>query len=637
MINDRQKQIIEILNQYSGFLTGKEISQIVHVSDRTIRLDITKINEFYQCILIQSNKRFGYKIDTTLLCKQDIELTSMIPQTSNERCIYIIKELLFKCSEINVVELQDKVFVSGYSIDNDIKKIKKMLSQFPGLKLARNKNHITLQGNESDKRKLYSHLLTQETHGNFLNLNSLTKLFKKFNLIEIKDILENVCEKHQYQLDEVDLPLLMIHVGVAIDRIYQNNYIHKQKYNRKIEKSREYEIASHYFKAVSSFLKLDYVEDEVVLFAFLLMGKKQYEYKETNSNHTIDIEELFTCLVNDIHNVFGIDFSNDESFKHDFSIHLQGLIERMHQNIQANNLYLHEIKKNYPLIFEIAIHVSGLIKHKTGLEISENEIAFLALHLGGAYDRSTANKCYRAIIIMPNHQILPKMFIDKLKLRFDERMKIIKCVNFFETSMIQTLKPDLIITTVPLKHQLDIPTIMVTLFINYDDESRIFQTLNSLERKRHQNDFIGLTNNIMNPNLFFNKKTMKNQDEVINFLCDQLIEKGYASKAYKDDVIKRENISSTSFINGFAVPHSIEVHAKKSAIAIMILDKPIKWGQFEVKMILLLAIQDEEYHLLKIFFDWLSNVVCNPTKFNQLIEVNTYEEFIEKVIVEETI
>ena len=49
-------------------------------------------------------------------------------------------------------------------------------------------------------------------------------------------------------------------------------------------------------------------------------------------------------------------------------------------------------------------------------------------------------------------------------------------------------RADLIITTVPLKHNLNIPTVQVTLFINYEDESKVFQTLNILDKHRYHDD-----------------------------------------------------------------------------------------------------------------------------------------------------
>lgn len=37
---------------------------------------------------------------------------------------------------------------------------------------------------------------------------------------------------------------------------------------------------------------------------------------------------------------------------------------------------------------------------------------------------------------------------------------------------------------------------------------------------------------------------------------------------------------------GFAVPHSIEVSTKKSCISVLILDRSVKWGEFDVRILL---------------------------------------------------
>ena len=56
-------------------------------------------------------------------------------------------------------------------------------------------------------------------------------------------------------------------------------------------------------------------------------------------------------------------------------------------------------------------------------------------------------------------------------------------------SAIRKLEPDLILTTLQLKHNLDIPTVQISLFLNTEDESKIFQTLNALDRNTFKRDF----------------------------------------------------------------------------------------------------------------------------------------------------
>lgn len=630
MLNKRQNQIIDILNNDNNWITGKELAKLLNVSDRTIRSDIDVINKFYDCLLIKSNKRLGYQIDEALLFKQDIETKELIPQNSHERCVYIIRELLFKSKEINLIALQDQVFVSGYSIDNDIKKIRKMISEYPSLKLIRSKNYISLRGNEADKRKLYKQLLTEETHGNFLNLNSIADLWSNFDLLEIKDILEDVCELYNYQIREIDFPMIMIHAGVAIERIINRNYINSKTAKHHLNNNIEYQISYEFFHRVSKTIDIELVEDEVVLFAQLLIGS----YQKDDENENLDrlLNQIVDAVIKEVKDYFDINFSKDKDFKLGLKMHLQLLLERQQNNVTITNIYLQEIKRKYPLVFEMAIRAGEVIADICKINVKENELSFLALHLGAAYDRVNSIKRYRAVIIIPHNQMLSNMCIDKLKLRFEERMVIVKRYGFYEETMIKQQEPDLIITTVPLKHNLNIPTVQITLFVNYEDESKVFQTLNLLDKQRYHEDFVVLVNELIRPDLFHVKKQMASSKEVIDFLCDELISKNLADERYKEDVFKRESVSATSFVNGFAVPHSIEITSKESCISIMILDKPVKWGDFEVKLVLLLAIRDTDSHLLKIFFDWLSSIVSDSNKFRQLLEVKNYQEFIQHVI-----
>ncbi len=630
MLNKRQNQIIDILNNDNNWITGKELAKLLNVSDRTIRSDIDVINKFYDCLLIKSNKRLGYQIDEALLFKQDIETKELIPQNSHERCVYIIRELLFKSKEINLIALQDQVFVSGYSIDNDIKKIRKMISEYPSLKLIRSKNYISLRGNEADKRKLYKQLLTEETHGNFLNLNSIADLWSNFDLLEIKDILEDVCELYNYQIREIDFPMIMIHAGVAIERIINRNYINSKTAKHHLNNNIEYQISYEFFHRVSKTIDIELVEDEVVLFAQLLIGSYQKDDEDENLDKLLN--QIVDAVIKEVKDYFDINFSKDKDFKLGLKMHLQLLLERQQNNVTITNIYLQEIKRKYPLVFEMAIRAGEVIADICKINVKENELSFLALHLGAAYDRVNSIKRYRAVIIIPHNQMLSNMCIDKLKLRFEERMVIVKRYGFYEETMIKQQEPDLIITTVPLKHNLSIPTVQITLFVNYEDESKVFQTLNLLDKQRYHEDFVVLVNELIRPDLFHVKKQMASSKEVIDFLCDELISKNLADERYKEDVFKRESVSATSFVNGFAVPHSIEITSKESCISIMILDKPVKWGDFEVKLVLLLAIRDTDSHLLKIFFDWLSSIVSDSNKFRQLLEVKNYQEFIQHVI-----
>lgn len=435
MLNKRQEKIILLLDDSKSWITGKEISRLMNVSDRTIRSDIDTINRYYDKPLIESNLRSGYRINQEVLVTLPIELNTVIPQTPEERCIYIIQELMFEKSEINLLDLQDQVFISGYSIDNDIKRIKKMLEPYDDIKLVRSRNYIHLEGSEQSKRQLYKELLSQETQGNFLNLNRLSSMFQDFDLLKVKKELEDVLDHYNYHVREMSMPMLMIHVGIAVERMLRYNYIETSRSIPELEEHKEYLIAKEFFKRLSKRIRIEVVDDEVKLLAMQLMGKKSVTLSNDLVNSykkDLNVDTLVDEIIENIHNNFDIDFSKDTDLKNGLAVHLQGLIERRNKNINISNIYLQELKRKYPLVFELAIRVGEFLEQVLKTDISENELGFLALHLGAAYERYNTNSKYRAVMIYPIDQALSDFCVKKIENLFSERMDIVACVSFFE-------------------------------------------------------------------------------------------------------------------------------------------------------------------------------------------------------------
>ncbi|HEM1109559.1 TPA: PTS sugar transporter subunit IIA, partial [Listeria monocytogenes] len=93
--------------------------------------------------------------------------------------------------------------------------------------------------------------------------------------------------------------------------------------------------------------------------------------------------------------------------------------------------------------------------------------------------------------------------------------------------------------------------------------------------------------------LFFPKQNFKSKEEVITFLCEQLTAFDYCDSDYVSKVFEREQLSSTCYGNYYAIPHAIQRSAKKNAVAVCALDKPIDWGGNRVKLVLLLTMKEE--------------------------------------------
>lgn len=635
MLNKRQERIVMMMNDSNDWITGKELSKLLNVSDRTIRSDMDVINRFYEDNVISSNLRYGYHINQEVIRRLDIEIDEPIAQTPQERCIYIIQQLLFQKNELSISNLQDQVFVSGYSIDNDIRRIKKMIDPYIDLNLVRSKNFIHLEGSEASKRKLYKELLADETKGNFLNLNKLASLYKDFDLLEVKEVLDETIEKYNFNIRETAMPILMMHVGVSMERIIHHNFANTERKNDELKKSTEYHIAEEFFQSVSKKIRIEIVEDEICLLALLLLGKRSVEYTDDQikiDEKAFNASQIIEDVLENIYLMFDIDFRKDLDLKIGLQMHMQSLIERQLKNINMNNVYLQEIKKKYPLVFEMAVSSAKFLAEKINLNVNENEIGFLALHLGSAYDRNGDSGKYRVLMIYPDDQALSKLCVQKIENRFSQRMEIVEHVSLFEEQHVESIQPDLILTTLPLLHNLNISTIQISLFVNYEDESRIFQALNQLDKIKSRDEFENMIIDLIKPQFFYKDLAVETSEETIAYMVQQLIIEDYTTPEFMDSVLQRESMSATSFTFGFAIPHTLNVSAKTSCISIAILEHPITWGDFDVQLVILLAIKEDNRKLLRVFFDWLSGVVNNSSKFANLLESKSHQEFMKQIL-----
>ncbi|MFV0379445.1 MAG: BglG family transcription antiterminator [Anaerorhabdus sp.] len=629
----RQEKIIRFLEDSKSWMTGKELSALLNVTDRTIRADINSINSEFPD-LVKSNVRHGYRINAKSFVENNISIDRMIPQTPQERCIYILHELLFNRNEINLTFLQEEVYVSGYSIDNDIKKIKKILKPYASLKIERKKNYISLIGTEEDKRSLYKSLLSNETKGNFINLNNIAQLYHNIDLLEIKDIIEDILSQYDFKIREDAFPMLMIHIGVAIERMKRSHYISTDYKTAQLQNSKEYLIASKFFDELASKYQILINEDEVALIALLLLGKKSVNYTQDiiKNNTNVDIDVLMNKIFDNIKEDFDINFSKDKTFKLGLQIHLQNLLERIKKNIPLTNIYLTEIKRKYPLVFEMAVYVGHTIEKESKLKINEDEIGYLALHLGAAYDRLNLSNKHEVLLIQPNNQVLGSMLLKKIEDRFKEYMEVVDVMNYFEASAVEEYNPDLIISTVQIKHQLNIPTITISLFMNSEDEFNIFKALHELDIKRSKKYFTQNIQELISEDFFFLNLDLKTPTEVIEYMCDKMREKGVVDSKFKESVIEREKIAATSFNHGFACPHPLLASANKTTIAIATLKNEISWGEYEVRLIILLAINDDSRKLLGVIFDWLSNLTKNSSTLINLLDTKNIEEFTKSIL-----
>ena len=106
-------------------------------------------------------------------------------------------------------------------------------------------------------------------------------------------------------------------------------------------------------------------------------------------------------------------------------------------------------------------------------------------------------------------------------------------------------------------------------------------------------------------------------------------EKGYVKNGFCENVLERENKSSTVIGKGIAIPHSTQEFVEKSKICIVRLKEPIILDGEKVKLILILALKFNDYTITKEFYKKFYSILDSEKSIEKIMEANDNLQIIE--------
>ena len=634
-MNARQEKIIELLRESGGWMKGKDIALVMGVSTRTIRNDVETINASLTGAAIESSFQLGYHLKT-----QEAPVSrakSVIPQTPEEWRSFILKQLL-RHRDININDLPEKVCVSLFTIESDLRVIRQWLADSSNLRLESGRNRTRLVGEEAAKRRLYKFLLSQEVEENFLNMDTLNELYPDFDLTEIRDLLAECEKRHGIEIRETAQSMVLMHVGIALTRVLNFNPMERVEALKDLQETPQYQAAREFWDKIALRFQVTAPEPEISQLALLFIGKGSGNYYKADTipvnGKEISLEDLTTAMLEEVRKLYGVDLTTDSKLQEGLSLHLRGLLLRLRDRTQVDNVYLEELRWRFPLIYDMGVTASRKLHEILGIQLDPNEIGFLALHLGAAYTIHRKPSKYRAVVVFPSDQALATVVIEKIRRQFQDRMDVVAVLDAYEKKRVEDLNPDLILTTLPLDHGLNVPTVQLSVFYSQENESQIFQQLNRLDKNRQKDIFQHRIRELIKPEYFLETLDASDSEDVIRKMCQPLVKAGCIPPEYADAVLEREGYAPTSFAAGFALPHALNVTIRESAISVAHLDHPLQWGDHSVDFVLLLAIREEDRELLGIFFDWWIQIISDPLRFGLLKEKNGYAAFVQAILEE---
>jgi len=221
------------------------------------------------------------------------------------------------------------------------------------------------------------------------------------------------------------------------------------------------------------------------------------------------------------------------------------------------------------------------------------------------------------------------MGIRRLRDTFKLDLEIISIVNEM-TSLIEAQNVDLIISVIPLLNIKNV--IYISPLINRNDIKIIEKNIASLRRQKTSIDIKNAFVQILSEKFFSKDVYLASEKDYITFMCNQLQKVDIVDANFLYSTLARETISSTAFNNIIAIPHPLEMTAKKTTISVIVNQEPTQWGDSCIHIIILYALSKNDLTQFYNIFDNLIELFSQAENAQLLINAKNYDDFVNKVV-----
>lgn len=637
-MKEKELTIIKYLKSQDDWRTSYTISTTLGISVRSVKSNIQDINRAHPDLIASSRKGFKLSDKDRLTKIIQIENNRLIPpQSAADRKKYILRKLLLEKEQYSMEQLADELSISYATLINELPSLKNQIASFDLIVKTKN-DMIYISGPEEYKKKLISSLIYEDSKDAFLSIKLMQNYLPRFDLSKLRKIVFSVLRESHFFMDEFSLLNLVMHIAITMERnvLYGTRTFDKSELDESLINPDIRDMILNIASIIDEEYQLSFTNREIYDFCLMIMTRVIHD-----SSNDIKIENLsnvvgskVTDLVFEMQNrmkeSFNINMTNAD-FTVRFSLHLKNMLIRLENNILLRNPQLTDIKNSYPFIYDVSVYLANMITEDTGCPVSEDEISYIALHVGVLIDERKAIKHKVSAILL-----CPQYFFNSLD--FTKRFHVIFKNDLYITAIISNEDElesysdyDLILSTIPIYGYHSKPFIQFSWAIRNKDIVAISSKIEEIIKNRVKQKLEAKLKTLFRQEIFFVDKNFKNQDEAINTMTDALIAYDYADDAFKKKVFDREKISSSAYSN-IAMPHPLEMNAFTSVIGVSLHPGGINWNGQKVNIIFLLAINSKDRLFFRNIFDFITEVISDTTKLKKILRTKSYDEFMDLLV-----
>ncbi|NLK96790.1 BglG family transcription antiterminator [Defluviitalea saccharophila] len=650
-LSDRCKELVHLLLQHEEAITIKSLAQELHVSPRTIRNDLEKIEDYFRQayqgeIILDKKAGVGVKLLGTKERKSFLERElqgieeAIKPFSPESRKWFILRMLVRSNEELTMQFLADQLYVSKTTISKDLALVEEWLEKF-NLKLIRRQNKgIQITGLEEDWRKAVIELLyiyekdlqlkdrvwadSILPHESRLDLENYLKLKKMFPYVEVQKIESIIADAEN--LFDFFLPKeayvgLLMHLAISIDRLRKKKGIKMdQEQLQAVTEQIEIAIARYIGEHIQMAFDVDMTESEIGFICLHILGAKLdktvriYQSKDVLDNIKPEIILLAKKIISFMEKVLNVDFHDDHTLLSGLVLHLKPSINRMKYGLPIKNPLLDQIKTRYPHIYGAVWGTSILFEKYFNVKVNEDEIGYIVIHLGAALQRLTRK--IKAIIVCSSGMGTALHASAQIQKEIPE-IEVVDITFPYDLIEKNFLDCDMIISTIHLQ-QASKPVIKINPLVGEEDIKKIKQYIRTRQKTDLSSNPEEKLENLIHQSHILTHLERTSKEQIIKALGQVLFQEGYVEQEFIPKVLEREKKICSVGVKNIVIVQGGYSFVVKPTISVATLKEPMDWSGKKVDTVFLLALnyQSEQYN--EKFFRFLYRVLENEKLIEEI-------------------
>lgn len=497
------------------------------------------------------------------------------------------------------------------------------------LELYIKNNVVKIKGNEYDKCRLIKFLLLNESNSLFFDLENCSDYFLDIDISLLKRIIKDAIFEYNYYIEEYYAENLYLNIIIALSRMSKNFHIEYPDFLSPEKSSEEFQIA---LKICHSYMRhypsFSYQENDVRYIAVLITGYiKPQEITASSDFISSEFCSIIRGILMHTFNYYMLDIDY-ESFFSSFMLHVHALVRRVRSEQYLSDITVEDLRTSCPFIYDVAVYLSKQLEQAFQITIPGSEIGYIAIHIGFAIENAThENNTLKLLLLCNDYHNASHRIQKKLEESYSDSIEILYVSSYYELHKFQN-SADLIISALPLeiigKRIVKISPFYTSLDALHIDEA-IKQCLKENESRKRQQ----LLFSCFHDKLFFINDSITTKEEAIQFLGNKIEKFGLAPSGFTASCLQRESASSTCFFQLFAIPHALEMNAKKTMFSVLISPGGILWDKnSQINLVFMIAMsQNDRKEFMKIYTS-IIQYLWDKEKARALSKVKNFTEFL---------